>query len=193
MDHAEAVVGIADHAGWAAAVTVSREWSVIDRRRLQLVEAGLPAMPHHHEAQGLPLDEAEALVERVRASAQACAKASLNTISATVSVPIVAITLRACPPLPTSVAERISDYRAQCVADSVMYRTALAHAAASNGWSVRWYDPKRVFSEAARVLELDRSQVGGFLQARGAPLGPPWQKDHRTAMAAAIVVLDEDG
>jgi hypothetical protein len=37
---------------------------------VELVGEGLPKIPHHGEGQGLPFDEAVALVERVRVSAE---------------------------------------------------------------------------------------------------------------------------
>ena len=43
-------VGIADHLGWAVAVTASADHEVVDRRRIELVEPGLPAAPIHYES-----------------------------------------------------------------------------------------------------------------------------------------------
>ena len=37
---------------------------------VELIEDGLPSLPHHHDGQGLPLQEAVALVGRVRAGAE---------------------------------------------------------------------------------------------------------------------------
>ena len=95
------------------------------------------------------------------------------------------VALRQCPVLPPTIAERIQDYRAQNVADWVMYRQALAAAAQARAWVVHWYDAKQVFhaaSQALRIADLDAH----FLQLRKS-IGPPWGKDHKTAMAAAIV------
>jgi len=97
---------------------------------------------------------------------------------------IAGITLRRCPPLPQTVAGRIQDYRAQNVADSVMSREALAGAAKARGWFVRWYDPGSVLADAAHAL--GREELDDLLRSAGAALGPPWQRDHRVAMAAAI-------
>jgi hypothetical protein len=181
-----AVVGAADHCGWAILVTVARDGSLIDRRRVELVESALPKLPHHHDCQGLPMDEAVALVARVRASAEKHARAGLEALGSAVPATITGIAMRACPPLPATVAERITNYRAQNVADTVMYRTALAQAAEARGWSVTWYDAKRVFAAAAAAL--DRASIAELLARTGAALGPPWQNDHRVAMAAAIAV-----
>src|SRR5690606_20185783 len=105
-------VGISDHAGWAVLVTV-RARTVIDRRRVTLVEDGVPVMPHHHDAQGLPAEDGVALVEHVRASAERCAAAVLETLASEVRG-IRGIALRAQPDLPPTIAERIADYRAMC-------------------------------------------------------------------------------
>ena len=42
-------LGIAHHFGWAVAVTATADHQVLDRRRLELIEPGLPAAPIHHE------------------------------------------------------------------------------------------------------------------------------------------------
>ena len=42
-------LGIAHHYGWAVAVTASADHRVVDRRRVELIELGLPAAPVHHE------------------------------------------------------------------------------------------------------------------------------------------------
>jgi hypothetical protein len=174
--------GVSDHGGWAVLVTVSRDGTLLDRRRVELVDDDLPAIPHHHEAQGLPPDEAVALVERVRFSAEKHAVLALDAVAMAVR-PIQGVALRTCPPLPSTITERIRDYRASNVADWVMYRQALAAAAAARGWPVYWYDAKDVFGAASQALGIDFD--AHFLDLRGA-IGPPWTKDHKLAMAAAI-------
>lgn len=169
----EAIVGISDHGGWAVLVTATGDGTLLDRRRVELVDEDLPKIPHHSEGQRLPIDEALALVERVRASAEQHAKLALDAVASTLPGCIVGVALRECPPLPPTIAERITDYRAKNVADWVMYRRALAAAAEARGWPVHWYDAKKVCDLDAN-LELRKS------------IGPPWGKDHKVAMAAAI-------
>jgi len=122
-------------------VTVGRDGALLDRRRVELVDDELPAIPHHHEGQMLPLDAAVALVERVRASAEKHAAIALDAVTAAVPQ-IAGIALRSRPQLPPTVAERIADPRARNVADWVMYREALALAAKVRGWTVHWCDAK---------------------------------------------------
>src|SRR3954471_9513168 len=82
-------LGIAHHFGWAVAVTASADHRVVDRRRLKLIEPGIPVAPIHHE--GKPLDDvaAAALVAVVRASAVRAASASLDQLANALPEPIV--------------------------------------------------------------------------------------------------------
>ena len=192
-----ATVGVAEHGSSADLVTVGPDHELLDRRRIELTERGLPSHPHHHQgswavgrylntpgARTLSLADAVALVERVRASAARGARESLDALAAAVSVPIASIAIRTCPTLPPTTEERIADNRAQTFADSVMYREALAAAARARGWSVDWYDPERVFRDAAAVL--GRDDVGAFVREMGRSIGPPWQARHKLAAAAAL-------
>jgi hypothetical protein len=197
MAQRAATVGAAEHGNSAVLVTIAPGGQLLDRRRVDLTARGLPTHPHHHEgswavgrylslpgARALSLAEAVALVERVRASAVHGARAGLEALAAAVPVPIAAIAIRACPELPPTTGERIADNRAQTVADSVMYRQALATAAEARGWSVSWYRREHVFRDAAAAL--GREDIDAFLRAMGRPIGPPWQAKHKLAAAAAL-------
>src|SRR5262245_45820428 len=192
-----ATVGVAEHANSAVLVTVAPDGELLDRRSIQLTGRDLPTHPHHHEgswavgrylntpgAKARPLADVVALVDRVRASAERGARESLAALAASVPVPIVSIAIRVCPSLPSTTEERIADNRAQTVADSVMYREALASAAKARGWSVHWYDRDGVFRDAAATL--GRTNADAFLHAMGRSIGPPWQAKHRLAAAAAL-------
>ena len=178
------MIGVSDHGGWAVLVTMARDGTLLDRRRVELVDDALPSIPHHHECQLLPMDEAVALVEQVRVSAEHHAVLALDVV-ATAVPKILGIAIRKCQPLPPTIAERIKDYRARNVADWVMYREALASAAEARGWAVHWYDAKKVFNSASDALRVENLETH-FLEVRKA-LGPPWNADHKLAMSAAIV------
>ena len=191
-----AVVGVAEHGNSAVLVTVTPAGEFLDRRRIDLTN-GLPTHPYHHEgswaigrylnsawSRRISLPEAVALVERVHDAAARGARAGLEQLAAQVAVPILRIAIRVCPTLPASTEERIVDTRAASVADSVMYREALATAAVVRGWSVHWYDRERVFADAATAL--GREDLNDLLQAMGRSIGPPWQAKHKLAAAAAL-------
>ncbi|HEY2361612.1 MAG TPA: hypothetical protein VGK36_10880 [Candidatus Angelobacter sp.] len=185
MPKSDGIIGVSDHGGWAVFVTVAGDGTLLDRRRVDLVDGNLPKIPHHSEAQRLPLDEAVALVERVRLSAERHARLVLEAVEKTLPGRIVGVALRQCPELPPTIAERIKDYRAQNVADWVMYRKAVAAAAEARGWRVHWYDAKKVFNAASKALRIQDIEAH-FLKLRKS-IGPPWGQDHKLAMAAAIV------
>jgi hypothetical protein len=195
VEHA-AAVGVAEHGNSAVLVTVAPNGDILDRRRIDLTR-GLPTHPYHHEgswavgryanspwAQAISLPDAVALVERVHESAARGAREGLDALAATIPVPIASIAIRVCPKLPPTIEERIVDNRAANVADSVMYREALATAAEARGWFVYWYDRERVFRDAAAAL--GGKEVDAFLRAMGRTVGPPWQAKHKLAAAAAL-------
>ena len=192
-----AAVGVAEHGNSAVLVTVGPGGELLDRRRIDLTDRDLPTHPHHHEgswavgrylsipgARARSLAEAVALVERVHDAAARGACDSLEALAATVAVPIAGIALRVCPKLPPTIEERIADNRAANVADSVMYREALAVAAQARGWSVYWYERERVFGDAA--MAIGGKDIDAFLRAMGRSIGPPWQVKHKLAAAAAL-------
>lgn len=192
----QAAVGVAEHGNSAVLVTLAQDGALLDRRRVDLTR-DLPTHPYHHEgswavgryrdspwSRPMTLADAVALVERVRAAATLGARESLEALAATVSVPITTIAIRVCAELPPTTEERIADSRAASMADSIMYREALAGAAEARGWSMHWYDRDGVFRGAAAALA--RKDVDAFLRAMGKSIGPPWQATHKLAAAAAL-------
>lgn len=177
-------VGVAHHLGWAVAVTASDDHEVVDRRRIELVEAGVATAPIHHEGKALDDDAAAALVAQVRASAARATSAGLDELTAAVGRPIVSMSLRAWPSdFPEEIAvQRRAPYEAR--ADSIMYRQVLAELARARGWEVHLYDAKDVEREAARILGGAADEV---LRGPRSRMGPPWDKDHRMAFAATVV------
>jgi hypothetical protein len=191
-----AIVGVAEHGNSAVLITLGPDGALLDRRRIDLT-TDLPTHPYHHEgswaigryanspwARKTTLPEAVALVKKVHEAAARGAIDRLEKLASTVPMVIEAIAIRACPKLPETIEERIRDTRASNVADSIMYREALATAAESRGWSVRWYDRDDVSKRAAAAL--GGRDVGEFLAAMGKSIGPPWQALHKLAATAAI-------
>lgn len=186
-------LGIAHHYGWAVAVTASADYRVVDRRRIELIEPGVPTAPIHHEGgphllhrSGKPLDDncLAALVADVRTSVLRAASAALDELETALPEPIDTISLRAWPAdFPEDIAvQRRVPYESR--ADSVMYCKVLAELARERGWVVHTYNAKNVEDDAIRILGERSNEV---LRDPGAMLGPPWSKDHRMALAATIV------
>jgi hypothetical protein len=178
-------LGIADHLGWAIAVTASADHEVVDRRRIELIEPGMSPAPIHYTRGRLDVAATAALVARVRASVVRAASAALDGIATALPAPVVSISLRAWPlDFPDDIAvQRRAPYEAR--ADAIMYRHVLAELARARGWEVHLYDAKAVVGQAVSLLAERADEV---LQGPRATIGPPWAKDHRVALAATIVV-----
>jgi hypothetical protein len=177
-------LGIADHFGWAVAVTTSADHAVVDRRRIELVEPGLTAAPIHYDSARLDVAGTAALVAQVRASAVRATTAAFDELSAALAAPVVSISLRTWPlDFPDDIAvQRRTPYEAR--ADAIMYRQVLSEVAVARGWEVHVYDAKDVVERATALLGARADDV---LHGPRATLGPPWTKDHRVALAATVV------
>ena len=129
-------LGIADHLGWAIAVTASDDHEVVDRRRIELIEPGMSAAPIHYESRRLDVAATAALVATARASVVRATSAALDELAAALPAPIRSISLRAWPPdFPDDIAvQRRAPYEAR--ADAIMYRQELAELAHARGWEV---------------------------------------------------------
>ena len=177
-------VGIADHLGWAVAVSASADHEVVDRRRIELVEPGITAAPIHYEGKRLDAAAATALVAKVRASVVRATSASLDELANALPAPIVSISLRSWPAdFPDDIAVQLrAPYEAR--ADAIMYRQVFSELAHARGWKVHFYTAKEVEGQAVSMLAERADEV---LLGPRATLGPPWAKDHRVALAATIV------
>ena len=177
-------LGIADHLGWAVAVTAGADHAVVDRRRLELVEPGVTPAPIHYESGRLDDGATAALVARVRASVIRASSAVLDELAGSLPAPVVSISLRFWPPdFPADIAvQRRPPYEAR--ADAIMYRHLLAELAHERGWEVHCYDAKHVEAQAADLLGERADEV---LRGPRATLGPPWTRDHRMALAATVI------
>ena len=191
-------IGIAHHLGWAVAVTADVDHQVVDRRRIELVEPGLPVAPVHHEGgahelhrTGPELDDAqlEALVAEVRASAQRTTMHALDQLASEVGAAIASLSVAAWAPLPDDIAsQRRPPHEAK--ADSVMYRAILEADARGRGWRAHRFDARTVEADAAVHLG-DRAH--DVLHGPRAHLGAPWAKDHRVALAATVLAAHDRG
>jgi hypothetical protein len=178
-------LGVADHLGWAVVVTAAADHSVVDRRRIDLVEPGVSAAPIHYERGRLDVAATAALVAAVRASGVRACSAALDALAGALTAPVVSISLRFWPPdFPDDIAvQRRAPYEAR--ADAIMYRQELAELAHARGWEVHLYEAKAVIDQA--LGRLAGQVTPDFLQRPRETLGPPWTSDHRIAFAATIV------
>jgi hypothetical protein len=189
-----AVVGVADHSGWANLVTLGvrdGRAAVVDRRRCELIGPDLPRQPYH-AAEDLSAAEAEDVVARVTAAAAAGAEAALTAVvSDLVDHDVVAVALRAAggQPLPDTVAGVLASHSAMHAAEGQLYRDALADAAAGLGIASSLYERRGVEARAAAHLGVSEAELASLVAELGRRLGPPWRAEHKEATAAALCEL----
>jgi hypothetical protein len=191
--------GFATHSGWATAVVaglVEGHLHVHDRRRVELVSADLPRQAYHAAAD-LPAEEAADVVAAVDRSIAEHARAALTMIRAAVGdaprkeASLVAVGVvglaREIPDVPTVLASHALMH----ASEGEQYRRGLAEAAARLGLPVSRTDPKQVEADMAGAVGWSPSRLADEHARIRSALGPPWQKDHKEATAAALVALTD--
>jgi hypothetical protein len=193
---APCVVSVSEHTGWAHFVCVAARAGVpvvIERRRVTLIDAGLPTQPYEHDSSAMREDHAEALLARVRTSIAGRTVFALQRIVAELSPrhAVVALTIREPPfaDLPASIAVVRQSYRLTCSADGMLYQLAVCRAARQLALDVHLYRRGQERSRAAEQLRVPPEELEEFVARTGRPEGPPWTEEHRRAFAAGIAVL----
>ena len=194
--NAPCVVSVAEHTGWAHVVCVAARDgvpAVIERRKVTLIDAGLPTQPYEHDSLALREDEADALIARVRRSVASRTALALQRVVTELAPAhaVVALAIREppFPALPESVATVRQSHRLISCADGMLYQLAMCRAARQLRLDVQLYRRGEESSRAAQQLNVTRGEIEEFVSGAGRPAGPPWTEEHRRAFAAGITVL----
>ena len=195
MRPAPCVVSVADHTGWAHLVCVAAPGNVpavVARRRVALIDTGLPTMPYEHDTTALGEDEANAVIARVRRSIAARTSDALRRIVIELAPAHTAVALAIRKPpfddLPATVAA-VRTSRLLYAADGMLYQLAICRAARQLGLDVHMWRRGEETSRAAQQLGVTPGEVDEFVSRTGRPAGPPWTQEHRRAYAAGIAAL----
>jgi hypothetical protein len=187
------VVGVADHGGWAilvSAAVVNGQPTVVDRRRVALIEKGVPTQPYHHDTLALSDAESEQLLRKVKRSIATSTALAFDHLSTDLSprYRVSSITIRqpTLPHLPATVAEAHSSYHVQCRADGMLYHSAICAAARERDWPLALHARGEELAKAAEALQTSTQDVERFLNDLRQTMRAPWTADHRNAFAAAI-------
>jgi hypothetical protein len=193
---APCVVSVSEHTGWAHVVCVAARDDVpvvVERRRVTLIDPGLPTQPYEHDSRAMREDEADALIARVRKSIAARASLALRRVVTELAPvhAVVALAIREPPfaDLPPSVAAVRQSHRLTCCADGMLFQLAICAAAKQLELDVQLCRRGQESSRAARQLGATSEEIEEFVTRTGRPSGPPWTQEHRRAFAAGIGVL----
>jgi hypothetical protein len=191
----DVALGFRPHSGWAAAVAVTgrpAEAVVVDRHRLPLSDLPPPVQPYH-EAAGLDPDTAAALVEQATQAAYRWAAAEVSGLVDGVRSDgheIAGVGIAAGPgsirdELPLT--RILAAHGTLHAAEGELYRDALADAAAALGLAVALVPPRDAAAAGRRLFRCGDAELRTRLTDLGKPLGPPWTRDQKDAVIAALL------
>lgn len=173
-------LGWRPHSGWAVLVVVGEPASspsVLHRRRIELVESPLPRQPYHAIVEGkLPMRAAISLIAHVEAVSTAAALASIELARQEYAIEAVGVVGRQRS-IPDDLERILASHALLHAAEGQLFERALVAGAGSVGLPVS-------------LVQSERIEIGQALEMAGKVLGPPWQKDHKFAAAAALAALD---
>jgi hypothetical protein len=186
-------IGFKAHSGWTAAVALGlrddHPW-LVERQRMELVEARDAASTRqpYHAAEGLPADEARAVVRQGVAAARRVAADRIDVWLRQLMVSghdIAGCAVLTGSPMPAWTTEQILAVHIRMhKAEGVLFPDALAAAVAACGM------PLGLIPEAA-LAALTRSSCPWLddVAALGKWAGPPWGADQKHAALAALVAF----
>ena len=178
------------HSWWAVVVAVSGPAAspvVVHRERVTLLDDATAQEPYH-AAVGLPLEEAMALIRSVEEAAASSAASIISgfasSLGSVATVGVVGGNRR----LPMELPQRLASHALLHASERDLYEQAVIEGATRAGLPVTTVPATgKLFDHASQVLGF---KLEPSLAALGKSLGPPWQKDHKEATAAALVALD---
>jgi hypothetical protein len=194
-----AALGISVHSGWGALVAIaneSREFQLIDRWRLEIIEAQMPgAKQPYHFVEDFKLSAAERHLKNCAAISRRLASAAIREIVEklegvkyeTKSGVVLLSSGRALPAL----AQILASHALIHTAEGVFFRKIFREAFERAGIRVSGI-PARELEERARTAFGKRATwITQKIAQFGKTIGPPWTSDHKQAALAAAIVLAE--
>jgi hypothetical protein len=188
-------LGMKSHSGWAAVVVVGRNernYVVIDRRRIELVDEEWAKQPYH-AAEGLETELARTLVKRGVEAAHRIAARELRILidrerERQNQVAACAVLTGAAMP-EWSTDQILSVHFRMHTAEGVLFRNALVQAAEACEVKCVAIPEKSLADVAEKTLNAPVSALAKQITALGKTVGPPWGKDQKDAALAALIAL----
>ncbi len=190
-------VGFRTHSGWAALVAVAgqrRSPTVIDRRRIELADPGIPdSTQPYHAAEGLDLKEAEELVRRCADAARRLARRALRAAIDDLrerghDVVGCGLLLGAGRPA-TTLAATLASHALIHTAEGELFRDALTHASEHCGLPITRVRERELYACGATELGIPVDELQRHLTELGRPIGPPWRQDEKHAALVGWLAL----
>jgi hypothetical protein len=190
--------GLKAHSGWAALVVLGAlggELQVVDRRRIELIEAGggpWAKQPYHAAERAGPSDARDV----VRRGIQSARRLAVREMRAAVGrardarQDVAACAVLTVDPMPDwTVDEILAVHFRMHKAEGVLFRDALARAAGECGVKLVAIPEKLLTTRAEHALATPSKTLAATVATLGKSVGPPWGKDQKDAALAAMIAL----
>ncbi len=190
-----AALGFRAHSGWAALVVMAglpRSPAVVDRRRIELVEPGMPKQPYH-AAEGLEGKEAEELVRRCAEGARLLARQAIRAVIDALRErghEVVGCGLLLASGRPrTTLAATLASHALIHTAEGELFREALTHASGHYHLPVTGVRERELYARGAAELCVPVEELERRVTELGRAIGPPWRQDEKYAALVAWLAL----
>jgi len=166
--------------------------AVIDRRRIELVEPGMPKQPYH-AAEGLELKEAEELVRRCAEGARLLARQAIRAVIDALRErghDVVGCGLLLGSDRPrTTLAATLASHTLIHTAEGELFREALTHASGHYDLPVSGVRERELYARGAAELRVPVEELERRVTELGRAIGPPWRQDEKYAALVAWLAL----
>lgn len=196
-----AAFGVRIHTGWAALVAIADPVElgapvVLDRRRVEMIEAGKPDAPAfvYHAAAKLSIESAASLVRQTALLAQKRAEAHLATTVRELShngytvVAAAVIASNSARPLP-ALESILKSHPLIHSAEGELYRRAVIAASEQLELSLTMVAPGELYARAAKAMGESADVVRRRLAEAKARVGAPWTSEQKECTLAALLAL----
>lgn len=185
--------GLKAHSGWSALIVLGKDdgnFSVVDRRRIELVTEAWAKQPYH-AAEDLKPAAARNTVQRDIEQANRTATRELRAAVKREQArgnDVAACAVIVGNPMPEwSVEEILAVHFRMHKAEGVLFKNVLIRAAKECGLRLVAIPEKELMKYAASALETRESELVRTVAMLGKSVGPPWGKDQKDAALAAMV------
>jgi hypothetical protein len=190
--------GLKAHSGWAALVVVGirdGDFAIVERRRIELVEDVWAKQPYH-AAENMEAGAARDLVKR---GIEAARRIAVRELHAAVKREqqrkneVTACAVLVGNPMPDwSIEEILAVHFRMHKAEGVLFRDALVQATKTHGLRLVAIPEKLLTEHAQSALGGPVSRTLKKIAELGKSVGPPWGKDQKDAVLAAMIALQGD-
>ena len=192
-----AALGFRAHSGWAAGVALGgslRSPEVIDRRRIELIEAGSPGgVQPYHVARTMDLPKAQEFINSVIAAIDRSALIAVRALADAVNgmgqqircCGIVLASGRALPSLEATLRSHAMVH----TAEGELYRAAIARAAKNLSWRCVRVPERDLYKLASKRLRIPEPKLKLRITEMGRAVGSPWSADEKCATLIAWLAL----